>query len=186
MIRRSRDLMKATTCPRRLTKRPESKNTRPSLTVAWQRILVPVDFSRVSKSLLGYVCTLAMQHAAEVDLLHVVEPIHDIRDFGYGPVARKRPNTVALARANVRLRTLARRHLQPLLAWRAFVRSGTTCEEIVRFAQEMNTALIVVAVQGLLPLGQIKVSGRIISHSPCPVLVLRTPLLTQPTSHAHE
>lgn len=139
----------------------------------------------MSKRLLGYACELALEHAAKVDLLHVVEPIHDIRDFGYGAVKRTRPNAFAMARANVRLRALAGRYLEPVGSWRIAVRSGARCEEIVKAAEELNSGLIIVATHGHLPLRQIRAPGvaaRVISRTPCPVLVVRTPLLTQPTS----
>src|SRR5688572_9669733 len=95
-----------------------------------RRILVPVDFSMESTSALNYASEVAGKHGAEVALLHVVEPIHYVHDFGYGPVRRRRTNDPAVKRAGVRLRALGRRHLASGQPWVAVERSGTICQEI--------------------------------------------------------
>jgi nucleotide-binding universal stress UspA family protein len=146
--------------------------------LGWQRILVPVEFSRGSKSLLDCARKLALRDAAEIIVLHVLEPLHEVRDFGYGPVVRPLPNAFATTRAKARLRSLARRHLGAVCPWSVFVRSGVVCDEILKASEAMKVGLIIMSTDGLLPPNPVKLAGmaaRVHSRSSCPVLVLRNP-----------
>lgn len=55
--------------------------------LSWQRIIAAIKFSPVSSRLLDYASKLMAREPAHVILLHVLEPIHVTRDFGYGPVS---------------------------------------------------------------------------------------------------
>jgi universal stress protein A len=147
-----------------------------------QRILVPVDFSAESTSALKYAGTIAHERGAEVTLLHVVEPLHSVHDFGYGPVNRWKTNEPAIRRADARLRLLGRRHLASGQLWAAVVRSGTVCEEITKTASEMKSEMIVMPAHGRVRVAQARsgnVAARIMHQSPCPVLTLSKPLLAR-------
>jgi len=145
---------------------------------SWRRILVPMKFSPELTILFDYAHKLAVRDAADVVLLHVVEPFSDLRDFGYGPVVWRRPNTFAMARAKSKLRGLARRRLGTSHDWSVLIRSGAICDEIVKASKEMNVGLIIMATDGLLPSEPMKLAGmaaRVNSRAPCPVLVLKNP-----------
>ena len=146
------------------------------------RILVPVDFSAESTSALKYVGAVAGKRKAEVTLLHVVEWIHSVHDFGYGPVNRRRTNNPAVRSAGARLRALGRRHLASGQTWDAVVRSGTVCQEIAKTALEMKSDMIVMPAHGRVRVEQARsgnVAARIMHLSPCPVLTLSKPLLAR-------
>ena len=156
-----------------------------------RKILVPVEFSAESTSALNYASEIAGKHGAKVALLHVVEPIHYVHDFGYGPVRRRRTNDPAVKKAAVRLRALGRRHLASGQEWAAVVRSGTICEEIAKVALEMKIEMIVMPTRGLIFAEQShsgNTAARVIRQAPCPVLTLRKPLLarSRPTQKAYE
>jgi len=166
----------------RTNQRRAGSRARVHASVTPRRILVPIDFSPESTSALKYACAVAGKRATDVTLLHVVEAIYYIHDFGYGPVRRRRTNDPAVKRAEVRLRALGRRHLACGLPWAAVVRSGTICEEIAKAALEMNIEMIVMPTRGLLPAEHNRpdsVAARVVRQSPCPVLTLRKPLLSR-------
>ncbi len=161
----------------------KASNRKATSSFSWQRVLVPVEFSPISRGLLDYVRKLTAHDAADIIVLHVIEPFHDVRDFGYGPVVWSRPNAFALARAQAKLNALARRHLGPDRPWSIYVRSGLICEEILKASKEMRVGLIIMATDGLMnprPMKLASMAARVHSRSSCPVLVLRNQLNERP------
>jgi nucleotide-binding universal stress UspA family protein len=147
-----------------------------------QKILVPVDFSTESTVAIKYAGAMARERGAEVTLLHVVEQIHCVKDYGYGPVNRWKTNAPAVKTAAVRLRALGRRHLASAPSWAAVVRSGNVCEEITKTALEMKSEMIVLPAHGLVRVSQFRsgnVAARVMHQSPCPVLTLSKPMLAR-------
>jgi nucleotide-binding universal stress UspA family protein len=127
---------------------------------AFQRILVPIDFSMHSTRALKFAAALAERHASSVMLVHVVGAIHDLRDFGY---------------AKERLSALAQNFLPANLEWEPVVRSGNGTDQILKEAEEMKADLIVMSTRGLSATPPSKIGNiakRIVRHSPCPVLIL--------------
>lgn len=108
-------------------------------------------------------------------LVHVVGPIYDLRDFGYGPVQRRRPNEGLMRHARQRLRALARRHVGEKRLWRCVVRSGTAPHQILKAAEEFRAELVIMPTRGLSHAPPTEVGStaeRVVRHAPCPVLVL--------------
>ena len=148
------------------------------LSNAPQGILVPVDFSPESIRALKYAAVFAKQSGAAITVLHAVEPIHEICDFGYGPVTRDQPNERLLKTARGHLRTVCKRYLTKLSNWEAIVRSGSAFTEIIRTARELGIDLILMSTRGLTDSKDVPVGStaeRVVRHSPCPVLTLRKP-----------
>jgi nucleotide-binding universal stress UspA family protein len=145
-----------------------------------QRILVPVDFSPESVKAIKYAEVLDRQYKAAITLLHVVEPIHLVCDYGYGLVAREQPNEPIMRSARAHLRRLGKRHFANERAWDAVVCSGTAFTEITKAAKELGIDLILMPTRGLtdsrqMPLGS--TAERVVRHAPCPVLTIRNPSL---------
>jgi hypothetical protein len=99
-----------------------------------EKIPVPVDFSAESAKALDYASAPATRSGAAITLLHVVEPIHYVFDYGYGPVTRERPNETVIKSLRAHLRKLARRHLADN-PYDAVVRSGTAFNQITAAAK---------------------------------------------------
>ncbi|HWQ93850.1 MAG TPA: universal stress protein [Clostridia bacterium] len=142
--------------------------------LSWSRILVPIDFSRESTRALKVAMQLG-QAGGELILVHVVGPVYEVRDFGYGPVQRRRPNESLMRRAKPRLKALARRHVSPKWEWRCLVLSGTAPRQILKAAAEVRAELVVMPTRGLShapPTELGSTAERVVRHAPCPVLVL--------------
>jgi nucleotide-binding universal stress UspA family protein len=142
--------------------------------------LVPVDFSIESTKALKTAAGMARASDAHLELVHVVEPLHIIYDWGYGPVRRQKPNQVLIKKARTQLLALGRRHLGRDNSWKAHIRSGSAYEEIVKAARELKVDLVLMPTRGLtdssaVPLGS--TAERVVRHAPCAVLTLRKPLL---------
>lgn len=141
------------------------------------RILVPVDFSSHARLAIEYAREIANIFEARIDLLHVIE-LPSYPDF-YVPVT-----TSALNVAD--LREQAGRRLERLVAEgfeAASVRSvgthvvaGRTTPEILAFAEENESDLVIIPSHGLSGLERVllgSVAEGVVRRAPCSVLTAR-------------
>lgn len=139
-----------------------------------ERILVPYDFSPESERALDEAIDLAEAHGAQkIDLLHVLAPPIAPGVFAADvPLpASYRTDLVSAVRDG-----LERKAGQFALPVTAHVRQGPAALEIVDFAKEAQTNLIVLGSHGLTGLTRFllgSVSERVVRAAECPVLVLR-------------
>lgn len=138
-----------------------------------RRILVPVDFSECSRKAVRYAVSLARQFQAEITLLHVV-------------VSIPTPPQAAALESEPLVAHYREDASSQLSKWRldiaavpahAAVRDGTSAHfEIVTFARECNSDLIVIGNQGRTGLARMflgSTAEQVVRHAPCPVLVIR-------------
>lgn len=150
-----------------------------------KQILVPIDFSQESTRALKSAVQLASRYAATVMLIHVVEAVFYIHDFGYGPVRRQHPNEGMMRHARQRLHVLRRRHVAPALTCKVVIKSGSAFEQIARAAEELDADLIIMPTRGFThhAAGEIgSTAERVVRHAPCPVLTVRKPVLLRKRS----
>jgi nucleotide-binding universal stress UspA family protein len=139
-------------------------------------ILVPIDFSDPSRAALDVAAQFAVQFGSELCLLHVVPVIPDL------------PDTAALLKEGEyekELHTDAEKRLDDMVEdlekkkIHATAEVGTANDvpmEIVRYAEDENADLIVIASHGLsgwkrFVLGS--VAEKVVHDAPCAVLMLR-------------
>jgi nucleotide-binding universal stress UspA family protein len=141
-----------------------------------QRILVPVDFSPLSKKALLYATRLAQEFGAEVNILHVVEPeIPPAFDgFMIAPPPISNGATTSSNRQLKELVNLARK--AGVARVTSSVRSGLAAFEILETAKELDVDLIVIATHGYTGWKHFAIGStaeRVVRAAPCPVLVVR-------------
>jgi nucleotide-binding universal stress UspA family protein len=130
------------------------------------RILFCTDFSEDSPRALEYALSLALQYNAELSLLHVLEGSRSERELD----RQKHQALVSLQK------TLPAEATQ----WASVipvVRPGKAYQEIIQYANEVQSDVIVMGVRGrsavdLALFGS--TTHRVIQLGPCPVLVVRT------------
>jgi len=179
-LRRRHPLRKNDVVSRKMAKsRVSRKSEQPGLRTGsgpeFRRILVPIDFSAESTCALKTGSKLASQSGGNLLLVHVVGPIYDLRDYGYGPVQRRRPNEGMMRHARQKLRALGRKHAGENREWRCVAVSGTAPNQILKAAEEFKAELIVMPTRGLSHGPPTEVGGtaeRVVRHARCPVLVL--------------
>jgi len=141
-----------------------------------RRILVPVDFSAHSRQALRYARPFAEQFGATLCLLHVIEPMVLGGDFGYTPVPPGDLDEQRMATARKELKSIAH-ELGAGVPVESSVRLGRAWKEITDAARTLPADLLIVSTHGYTGfkyalLGS--VAEKIVRHSPCPVLVVRT------------
>jgi nucleotide-binding universal stress UspA family protein len=143
------------------------------------RILVPTDFSENSRCALEYAAALAERFNSELHLLYVLEGVPPNTPPGPAGIFSSAGDFVDELRASVRksLDNLAK--ADPLAGKNTVivVRDGYAFVEIVRYAREELTDLIVISTHGRTGLAQVlmgSVAEKVVRKAACPVLTVRS------------
>jgi universal stress protein A len=146
-----------------------------------QRILVPTDFSESAEHALKYAVRLGKPFKATILVLHVFHlkeylallSERDQVDSGTASEVLE----AAKSRAANKLEELVRRSEAKELVVLPILLVGVPFEEIVRYAAEREVDLIVMPTRGRTGVAHLLLGStaeRVISHSVCPVLVVRS------------
>jgi nucleotide-binding universal stress UspA family protein len=142
-----------------------------------KRILVPVDFSDPSLRALDFAVELSRPLAAQVILLHAVEPVYypvagDMYGVGfdlgnvYDAIERAARTQLSELAAKLKARGVAVRTLLTL---------GTAHQVILDSAKKLKADLIVMSTHGRTGLSHVligSVAERVVRTAPCPVLTV--------------
>ncbi len=142
-----------------------------------KRILLPTDFSENSGVAVSYACALAEQFGAELHILHVMQDL--VTMIPEPGMAFPPPGDYLMELKKSAEENLAK---IPDPAWAAgkkivrVTRQGTPFLEIIRYAKECDSDLIVLGTHGRSGLAHVlmgSVAERVVRKSPCPVLTVR-------------
>ena len=140
-----------------------------------KKILVPVDFSSLSKKAFKYALRLAQQFKTEIALIHVLEPAVPSTFDGL-PIAPPCPEEGSpVAEKNLRTLVSSARTAGVPKA-RSLFRRGLASHEIVEAAKDLDVDLIVIATHGYTGWKHFCIGStaeRVVRAAPCPVLVVR-------------
>jgi len=143
------------------------------------RILCPVDFSDSAEHAMRYAAGLAGTFNAELTLVHVIAPVVSAL-----PGETALPDTLQAdieeltAACRERLEHLAAQLTSEGLTVRQQVLNGVPFVEIVRYARDAASELIVMGTHGRTGLGHLligSVAERVVRRAPCPVLTVKDP-----------
>jgi len=138
-------------------------------------MLVPVDLSEYTVPLFHAALNVASTYSAQVDLLHVVEPLPmpaplvgavTIHDLVPDPTDRAKEQLVRLAETPSDDAVTVASHVE----------EGHAAAVIVEQAQALESDMIMIASHGLSGLESFllgSVTARVVRRAPCPVLVAR-------------
>ena len=135
-------------------------------------ILVPTDFSECSEKALNYAMAYAEQFRASLTLLYVVEIAYGSEA---GVINFEKYKQEANDEGKKKLVAIAKRFSKSIPT-KSSVRIGAPYDEIVRYAQEANTDLIIISTHGRSGLKRFflgSTAEKVVRHAPCPVLVVR-------------
>jgi len=140
-----------------------------------QKILVPIDFSPMSKQALQYAVRFAEQFRCEIVLLHVIEPVTAIAGapLAVDIFAQPEEDTVA---AEAELACLAKSSGNHSNAFTSAVRIGHAPNEITKAAKELDVDLIMIATHGYTSWRHLCIGStaeRVVRTARCSVLVVR-------------
>jgi nucleotide-binding universal stress UspA family protein len=139
-------------------------------------ILVPIDFSSHSRFGLEHAQEWASLYGARLDLLHVVEDyLHPAFYMANAfSIYKAQPEIVDTARLYLKRFYSKTGHADTEVEYH--VRSGRAHSEIVDFAEEAGSDLIIMPTHGLTGLDRFllgSVAEKVVRHAACPVLTVR-------------
>jgi len=145
------------------------------------KILCPIDFSENSEHALKYALTLAILTKADLQLLHVVEPILAYPQPAqlFEPVLNEVELTMKMEAAfhkqlDERVATLKKDH--PKVTGKLV--TGNTFLEIIQAARDGGVELIIMGTHGRTGLAHVlmgSVAEKVVREAPCPVLTVKHP-----------
>jgi nucleotide-binding universal stress UspA family protein len=144
--------------------------------LAIRHILVPLDFSGMSRQALLSAVPLARRHGAKISLIHVCLPPMVTESYPDGGIVVPISSERLLKGANAHLQLLATQLLPRDLRGETLVREGNPAYEIVQAAEGLKVDLIVVSTTGSSGLRRVLLGStaeRIVRHAHCPVLTVR-------------
>ncbi|MFO8099539.1 MAG: universal stress protein [Salinibacter sp.] len=142
---------------------------------AIDRVLAPVDLSEQSALVVDHAAGLSEAYSAPLDLLHVVEESAYPTVYGIDPLTPSLPDVQD--RARTALETLASRIDAGAETVHSHVLSGYAARDIVEFAEENASDLIVMATHGRTGLERFligSVAEKVVRRAPCPVFTIKS------------
>jgi len=140
-----------------------------------KRILVPIDFSPMSKKTFDYALRFAERFCCEIVLLHVIEPLEAIAGTPLAVDIFAQPEEDTIA-AEAELACLAATSHNRRNSIMSAVRTGHAPNEITKAAKDLDVDLIVIATHGYTSWRHLCIGStaeRVVRTAPCPVLVVR-------------
>ena len=148
---------------------------RPDSPLKVKRILVPIDFSNLSKDALPYARLLAEVFSAEIVLGTVIEQYPIAPPYGMEVSAQFVVPMMRAARAELEAIADELRQLTDVKV-KVKVSAGTPFQELCNIAAGCAADLIVLTTHGYTGLKRMLIGGtaeRVVRHARCPVLVVR-------------
>lgn len=135
------------------------------------KVLVPVDNSEFALKALAKAIDMAKQEGAELTVMSVALEFQDVEEIPisyaekFKDQARRAVNNACEVAENAGLKPQTRIEV-----------GASPADNIVKYAEESKTDLIVMGHRGMTGLGRFlvgSVAGRVVAHAPCSVLVVR-------------
>jgi nucleotide-binding universal stress UspA family protein len=140
-----------------------------------KKILVPIDFSPMSKKAFRYAVRFAEQFGCQIVLLHVVEPVTAIAGTPLSVDIFAQPDEDTTA-AKAELACLTGSSGSHPNSFTSAVRIGHAPNEITKAAKDLDVDLIMIASHGYTSWRHLCIGStaeRVVRTAPCPVLVVR-------------
>jgi len=141
------------------------------------RILVPVDFSKHSGTAVRYGLEIAAVYGARLQLLHVIEDeVHPLFHLtGQASIFDRNPDI--RERCESAIEEIIADAAGPAVEHEIHVLPGHATRDIVKFADENDTDMIVIATHGLTGLSHLvlgSVAEKVIRRASCLVLTIKS------------
>ena len=139
-------------------------------------ILVPVDFSNHSQKALSYASEIAQSYNAQLQVLHIIEetmyPAFSVT--GKSSIFDLVPGIKDDSRK--RIEKMIKEFVSDKVKSKVFVQGGRAANDIIKFAKENSTDLIVIATHGLTGLEHMllgSVTEKVVRMAHCPVFTVK-------------
>jgi nucleotide-binding universal stress UspA family protein len=142
----------------------------------WNKIICPVDFSRISLDALDLSAELAQTCGGNIIIVHVLEPIIAPTDFTFGPLSMTDVEDKLADRAMESLKEIIPKLSISPERIEIKVARGIASQEIIKIAEETKADLIVMGTHGYTGFTHALLGStaeRVVRRAPCPVLTMK-------------
>lgn len=149
---------------------PHLKDTDPI-----RNIVVPVDLSEHTPSVIAHAEAVAALYGATIHLLHVVEDVAYPTVYGIDPLTPVLPDVMERAEESLQ-RYAQTLHSDSGLTVETHVVTGYAAQDIVHSANELNADLILMGTHGRTGLRRFligSVAEKVVRRTPCPVFIVK-------------
>jgi nucleotide-binding universal stress UspA family protein len=152
------------------------ESEKPKSLEAVNKILVPIDFSEYSKRALIYAAEIAKSYDSQLQVLHVIEEtIHPAFSLsGKSSIFDLIPNIEEDCKN--RMEKMLKESVNANIKAETFVKGGRAPNDIINFAKENSSDLIVIATHGLTGLEHLllgSVTEKVVRMARCPVFTVK-------------
>lgn len=140
------------------------------------RVLVPVDFSEHARSALRHAREIAAVYGAGLQLLHVIETALQPTFYTTGKTSAMELRPDIEDKSKEAMQKLFDEAAGPEVATDLHVVEGHAARDIVRFAEDTASDLIVIATHGLTGIRHLllgSVTEKVVRTAPCPVFTVK-------------
>ncbi len=149
------------------------------MSVTFERILFPTDFSELATSALGYAVELASKYEAQLHALHVVDDAYQYWSaMGPESIPVGPPPEDLLDLGRTRMKAFEQEHLAELdRPTVTHVTMGRPFSEIIAYARAQNVDLIVMGTHGRGAIAHVLLGStteKVVRKAGCAVLTVRS------------
>jgi len=166
------EIVRLSTCPVFTVR--ESEKAKPIK--AYNNILVPVDFSDYSVKAIAYAKEIAAAYDSQLQILHIIEekahPAYSLS--GKSSIFDLVPNIEEESRKKIE--KLIKESSGPKVKSVIDIQGGNASSDIIKFASENFSDLIVIATHGLTGIQHLllgSVTEKVVRMAPCPVVTIK-------------
>jgi nucleotide-binding universal stress UspA family protein len=143
----------------------------------FNKILVPIDFSERSITVLRNAVDVAGKFEAELNIIFVVEDFSSMFEFSVPHISSDIQEEAMKRGAEKKMENFLNENLNSSVASKSKVLIGHVVEEIIRFAEAEGIDLIIMGTHGYKGLERMllgSVVEKVLRMAPCPVLTINT------------
>ena len=143
----------------------------------FNKILVPIDFSERSITVLRNAVYVAGKFEAELNVIFVVEDFSSMFEFSVPHISSAIQEEEMKRGAEKKMENFLNENLNSSVASQSKVLIGQVVEEIIRFAEAEGIDLIIMGTHGYKGFERMllgSVVEKVLRLSPCPVLTINT------------
>ena len=143
----------------------------------FNKILVPIDFSERSITVLRNAVDVAGKFEAELNIIFVVEDFSSMFEFSVPHISSDIQEEAMKRGAEKKMENFLNENLNSSVASQSKVLIGQVVEEIIRFAEAEGIDLIIMGTHGYKGLERMllgSVVEKVLRMAPCPVLTINT------------
>jgi nucleotide-binding universal stress UspA family protein len=141
-----------------------------------KKILVPIDFSENSSSILQSAFPFAEKFSASIFILYVIEDLYSLYRFSIPHISFDELEKEMMASAETKMENFLEKNMNTTIPFKSKIGYGHVADEILQTAGDEGIDLIIMGTHGYKGIEKVflgSVAEKVVRSASCPVLTLR-------------